>query len=113
MQINPILSSELDVHLSEEEVSLLENKTICGQVQMREREGNTLNVRSIEVLRGQIPDEQLFLNLETFPEGAGFEEVNRYRIVVSNEGYQMLLSRMYVCDRIGLARVNLYKDGKA
>ena len=106
------LSSEIDIDLSIDELSRLEQETLKGAANVRELPKECNPLREIELCIRELQS-GLIVEMKTFPKNACFEEIRKYIIIVSQDGYEMLKSKGRTCGRIGigLCKVNIYARG--
>ena len=102
---------ELDIELTYEEISKLEKKILKGKIKVRNREKLIRN-SLLNIKRGDSGDHHVYMLLNTIPRNVYFGEVEKYTIIISNEGYKILKKREFVKDRMfdnPSCNINIYK----
>ena len=108
MKASISLSSEIGIDLCVDELSKLERETLKGTAKVRELPAEFNYVREIELSLGRLQN-NLLVEMESWPRDAYFEEITKYLITISQEAYQMLKTNGRTCDRTGgPSRVNIY-----
>lgn len=111
MRASSSLSTEIDIFLSDEEVSRLENEVLEGELVFRNRSENVCSRKPLEIVRARRSNHHYWVNLETVPPGADFEAMEKYRILIYPEGYHKLVQGGYAGERIGaISRVDIFKE---
>ncbi|MEM4243072.1 MAG: hypothetical protein QXM31_04190, partial [Candidatus Woesearchaeota archaeon] len=100
MKASISLGSEIDIVLSSKEASGLEKQALSCLAKVRELPSELGPERIVELSIGQMKS-NLFVELESLPKNACFEEIAMYKVTVSAEGYGLLIKNRYVCDRTG------------
>ena len=109
MYINPLSSTEIDIALSEAEISLLEKKTLVGLYVPRGIDGEEYRQREVTLFIGDVKS-SLYIGLRSHPEDADFAGIKKEEITITTEGYAFLLRKGAVTDRPGhFCRVVVYK----
>ncbi|MBI2110081.1 hypothetical protein HYT58_02840 [Candidatus Woesearchaeota archaeon] len=110
MRVSISIGSEIDIDLTNEELSRLERETLRGEGVIRELPNGNRS-RRIELLLGEMKS-NLFVEAKSYPEKACFESITRYVVSVSRRGYGLLKEKGAVCDRTdrigGPSRVNIH-----
>ena len=83
------MSGKIGISLSGEEFCDLYDGPICGKIIMLDRENKPYAERALEMAACRNCD-GLLAKLESFPKGAGFEDITNYRLVLETTGYRKL-----------------------
>ena len=111
MRASSSLSTEIDVFLSDEEVSRLESRVLEGELVFRDRSEKVCSRKLLEIIRARRSNHHYWVNLETVPSGADFEAIERYKILVYPLGYRRLVERGYAGERIdAISRVDIFRE---
>jgi uncharacterized protein YutD len=99
---------ELSILLEDEEVVRLGNEKLVGKIMARDREVK-IGDKDLEIMVGEINPSQAFAELLTEPAHVYIDSVERYKVILSDEGYSQLKRIGYICDRMinGFTKVDL------
>lgn len=115
MNVSSSLDSEIDIELTDEEISALQKGVVRGVLKVRGVKPHKIfGARNVEILVGRINESSLALYIEqrTFPLHAGFEDIEKYGFILSSEGYEILKEKGRVVGRTGgPGKVCIYRTG--
>ena len=80
---------ELEIKLSDEEISLLEKETINGKIKVYDTDKKIGNF-PLELRIAELDEQQLYVQLLPIPENVYVDKVERYIVKISKDGYEML-----------------------
>ncbi len=89
------IGSEIEVTLKPEEVSPLERWVLHCVAPVRE-----LGLQR-EIMLTVAPTKNPYIDINSFPLDAGFDEITAQMLILSKAGYELLKTKGAVCDRIG------------
>jgi hypothetical protein len=95
MKASISIGSEIEVVLKPEEVSPLERWVLHCVAKVRETELQR------ELMLTIAPTKNLYIDVNSFPLDACFEEITAQMIILSKAGYELLKAKGAVCDRQG------------
>ena len=114
MKAKYIMSGEMEIILSEEEFCDLYEGPIYGEIIMLDKESKPSSDRKLEIAAFRNCGKEL-ARLESFPGGAAFEDIAKYRLVISPDGFRELHEKGSLSERLdGVGgRVDITLEGKA
>jgi hypothetical protein len=95
MKASISIGSEIEVTLKPEEVSPLERWVLHCVAKVRETELQR------EIMLAVAPTKNLYIDVNSFPLDASFEEITAQMLILSPAGYELLKTKGAVCDRQG------------
>ena len=103
--------SELDISLSPEEILTLSQEPLVGKINLRNRLGEPVNSRDLEIKIERELGEQK-MSVDALPPQADFNQITRYEVALSFCAYQELLQRGQTTERFDgpVDRVNFYRE---
>ncbi len=105
------LSTEIEVSLSDDEISRLESEIIQGELIFRNKDGKICNHKPLELVRSERSNHHYWANLETVPPGADFNAIEKYRILIYPRGYRKLVEGGYAGERIdAVSRADIFRE---
>lgn len=90
-----IIGSEIEVAISPQELSPLERHVLGCMAKVQETDLQR------EILITVAPTKNLYIDVNSFPMGASYEEITQQIILISPDGYELLKTKGAVCDRQG------------
>jgi hypothetical protein len=90
-----IVGSEIGVTLTPEEISPLERWVLHCVAKVQETELQR------EIMLTVAPTKNLYIDVDSFPMDACYEEITEQIILLSPDGYELLKTKGAVCDRQG------------
>jgi len=115
MKASSSLDSEIEIELTDEEVSALQRGIVRGALKVRsEKPNQVFGTRDVEILVGIINKDSpaLYISLKTFPQHTCIEGIKKYGFILSPDGYEILKEKGKVVDRpdsFGPCKVSIHK----
>ena len=89
---------EIEIELTDQEISDLEKKMLRGRIKLRHKD--EMHERCIGISIGKL-EKNLYLDLKVFPQGRGYPHIVLYSVILSEEGYQRLKTKGMTVERVG------------